>query len=73
MEDLARAILLAANAGPAPGIYSVTDGEEYRINEIESAIYAALGKTLPRWRAPAVLLYCRRRTGWIDGQIRRAK
>ncbi len=57
VEDLARAILLAANAGPAPGIYSVTDGEEYRINEIESAIYAALGKTLPRWRAPAVLLY----------------
>ncbi len=57
VEDLARAVLLAAKAGPEPRIYTVTDGEEYHINQLESAIYNALGRTMPRWRAPTVILY----------------
>ena len=57
VEDLASAILLAANSDQASRIYTVTDGQDYPIAAIEEAIYRCLGKRLPRWRTPAVILY----------------
>ena len=57
-EDLARAIIQAATSAAANGkTYTVTDGVNYSVSEIESAIYTALGKQLPGWRTPAVILY----------------
>ncbi|MFT6296470.1 MAG: UDP-glucose 4-epimerase [Glaciecola sp.] len=57
--DLAQALLLALDA-KAPGdlVITVTDGQQYSINEIESAIYRNLGRPMPRWRTPAMLLFC---------------
>ncbi|MBL4571920.1 MAG: NAD-dependent epimerase/dehydratase family protein [Gammaproteobacteria bacterium] len=57
VEDLANAILLAANSEQTSRIYTVTDGRDYPIAAIEEAIYKSLGKRLPRWRTPAVILY----------------
>ncbi|PCI77060.1 MAG: hypothetical protein COB20_09000 [SAR86 cluster bacterium] len=57
VEDLASAILLAANSDLTSRIYTVTDGQEYPIAAIEEAIYRCLGKRLSRWRTPAVILY----------------
>lgn len=57
VEDLVTAILLAANANKNSEIYTVTDGQDYPIAAIEEAIYKCLGKRLPRWRTPAVILY----------------
>jgi len=57
VEDLASAILLAANSHQTSRIYTVTDGQDYSIATIEEAIYRCLGKRLPRWRTPAVILY----------------
>jgi UDP-glucose 4-epimerase len=57
VDDLASAILLAANSERTSRIYTVTDGQDYPIAAIEEAIYRCLGKRLPRWRTPAVILY----------------
>jgi len=63
VEDLASAILLAANTdrssqdSQVSQIYTVTDGRVYPITAIEEAIYQALGKRLPRRKTPAVILY----------------
>jgi UDP-glucose 4-epimerase len=60
VEDLASAILLAANtdrSSQTSQIYTVTDGRVYPVTAIEEAIYQALGKRLPRWKTPAVILY----------------
>ena len=57
VEDLASAIVLAANANQASRIYTVTDGQDYPIAAIEEAIYRCLGKRMPRWRTPAVIVY----------------
>ena len=58
VDDLARAAVLAAENMVAGGkIYYVTDGESYLINGIEQAIYQALGRKLPGWKSPRVLLY----------------
>ncbi|GJM12034.1 MAG: hypothetical protein DHS20C12_04370 [Pseudohongiella sp.] len=58
VRDLARAIILAANLPAASArIYTITDGQEYGLNEIENAIYRALGRTKPSWHTPAVILY----------------
>lgn len=57
VDDLASAILLAANSDRTSRIYAVTDGQDYPIAAIEEAIYRCLGKRLPRWRTPAVILY----------------
>lgn len=57
VEDLASAILLAANSARTSRIYTVTDGKDYPIAAIEEAIYRRLGKRLPRWRTPTVILY----------------
>lgn len=58
VSDLAAALILALKATEISAkTYSITDGEQYPIQEIEKAIYHALGKRLPRWRMPAVVLY----------------
>lgn len=58
VQDVVQAIMLAANSEQANGrTYTVTDGEAYAVSEIEAAIYRVLGKTTPRWRTPAVILY----------------
>jgi len=56
--DLASLLLLILSA-PGTGMqtYTATDGESYSVTEIESAIYAALGKPFPRWRTPHMVLY----------------
>ena len=56
-DDLASAILLATNSDRTSRVYTVTDGQDYPIAAIEEAIYRCLGKRLPRWRTPAVILY----------------
>jgi len=56
-QDLASAILLAANSDQTSRIFTVTDGQDYPITAVEEAIYRCLGKRLPRWRTPAVILY----------------
>jgi len=76
-DDLAAALLLAVKSEQAAArIYTVTDGEKYAVTEIESAIYAALGKRMPMWRTPAVILYAASavagllaRLGWRDSSI----
>ncbi|MDA1372680.1 MAG: SDR family NAD(P)-dependent oxidoreductase [Proteobacteria bacterium] len=58
VADLVQALTLAVDAVVAAGkIYPVTDGVSYRVGEIEQAIYAALGKNLPAWRTPRMVLY----------------
>jgi nucleoside-diphosphate-sugar epimerase len=58
VKDLAAALLLALNASDITAkTYTVTDGQQYPIVDIEQAIYLALNKQLPRWRTPAVVLY----------------
>ncbi|MBQ13509.1 MAG: NAD-dependent epimerase/dehydratase family protein [Gammaproteobacteria bacterium] len=58
VEDLVSALMLAANSMAASGkTYYVTDGESYRINDIEQAIYKALGRNRPGWYSPRVVLY----------------
>lgn len=58
VTDLCQAAILSAeNNSTYPKTYYVTDGVDYNINEIETAIYTALGKVKPRWRCPRVILY----------------
>lgn len=57
VEDLASALLLAAGSEQTAKTYTVTDGQNYPIAAIEEAIYRVLGKRLPRWKTPAVILY----------------
>lgn len=58
VADLVQALTLVVDAPVAPGkTYPVTDGVSYRVGEIEQAIYAALGKNLPAWRTPRMVLY----------------
>jgi nucleoside-diphosphate-sugar epimerase len=58
VQDLVQAIILATNAENMNGrTFVITDGQAYSISEIEAAIYQALGKSTPRLRTPAVILY----------------
>lgn len=58
VDDLLKAAVLAAESRDAGAkTYYVTDGKSYTINEIEQAIYQILGRKLPRWHSPRVLLY----------------
>lgn len=57
VEDLATALLLAAGSKQTSKTYTVTDGQDYPIAAIEEAVYRVLGKRLPRWKTPAVILY----------------
>lgn len=58
VDDLAEALILALQATQLSAkTFAVTDGQTYPIEEIEQAIYQALGKRMPRWRTPFVVLY----------------
>lgn len=57
-EDVCQALQLAIECRQAAGrTYTVTDGQAYRISDIEAAIYRSLGKRFPRWRTPRVVLF----------------
>ena len=58
VTDLAQAaVLLAQHESAAGNTYAIADGTDYRLHEIEAAIYRAWGRTQPSWRCPRVLLY----------------
>lgn len=58
VDDLIQAIRLVMDLEKANGeTYVVTDGEKYSISSIEKAIYKALGKKIPSWGVPRILLY----------------
>lgn len=55
-EDVAAASLLAADhPGAAGEVFNLTDGHIHTVREILEAIGAAVGRPLPRWRAPLAL------------------
>lgn len=55
--DVARAALLVAETPQAAGrIYNVSDGRIHTLQDILSSLYAAAGKTMPRWHLPAAAL-----------------
>ncbi len=58
VEDVCRAALLAAQSPAAAGqCWLLTDLQRYTANEIEAAVYQALGRAAPRWRTPAVVFF----------------
>ncbi len=58
VEDLSRAILLALEKPQAAAkTYTVTDGRDYSLSELEAAIYAESGRKMPAWHSPRVLIY----------------
>ena len=70
VDDLVKAAVLAAQSRDAGGkTYYVTDGKSYSITEIEQAIYQRLGRKLPRWRSPRVLLYAASALAGVLGKI----
>tara|TARA_B100001250_G_scaffold320967_1_gene283919 strand:- start:8498 stop:9487 length:990 start_codon:yes stop_codon:yes gene_type:complete len=58
VDDLSFAVELAIDSEKANGrTYLLTDGQEYPIYSIEREIYRALGREMPRWKLPLMLLY----------------
>jgi len=58
VEDVCEATRLAIVSEKACGkVYTLTDGVQYVINDIEKAIYREIGREVPRWRMPQLLLY----------------
>jgi len=58
VKDLCRAAVLAGTMSRAAGgTWLVSDGRSYRINDIEAAVYKALGLEKPGWHSPRVVLY----------------
>ena len=58
VADTCHAAFLAATKPHEAGqIFSITDGENYTPNLIESAAYVALNRKRPRWRTPRMLLF----------------
>ena len=58
VDDLAQALHLAlAVLESKAQIYTITDGRQYVVGDIEKAIYRALDKTLRSWRTPHMVLY----------------
>ena len=59
VDDLAQALIsVLAVREIKKQVYTLTDGRQYAIEDIEKAIYRALDKPLRIWRAPHVVLYC---------------
>lgn len=72
IHDLCRAAIIAAESDKSANrVYWVSDGIDYHLNEIERAIYTALGRVKPRWHCPRVILYAAalvaEATNWIRG------
>ena len=58
VEDVCEATRLAILSEDACGkIYTLTDGVQYMINDIEEAIYRQFGRRAPTWRTPRLLVY----------------
>ncbi|MDG2140275.1 MAG: NAD-dependent epimerase/dehydratase family protein [Gammaproteobacteria bacterium] len=58
VDDLSQAIVLAIVSREASGnIYSLTDGQQYLINDVEKEIYRVIGRKIPSWKIPRLLLY----------------
>ena len=58
IEDVCEATRLAITSEEACGkTYTLTDGIQYVINDIEKAIYREFGRKVPKWRMPITLLY----------------
>lgn len=58
VDDLTQAIILSLKNHRANGkVYTVSDGMDYKINDIEAAIYGGLGRKSPAWRSPRMVLY----------------
>lgn len=58
-HDLSLALLLALQSTKQKASpFTITDGQQYSISEIEQGIYLALGRSKPRWRTPHMVLYC---------------
>ena len=57
-DDLAQALLLVlAVRETKQQVYTLTDGKQYSIEDIQSAIYRTLDKPMPSWRTPHMVLY----------------
>jgi nucleoside-diphosphate-sugar epimerase len=67
VEDVVQALLLVAEKPAAGGqIYIVTDGQVYSTRHIYTLICGALGRPVPGWTVPVVLLRLTARFGdWI--------
>lgn len=58
VQDVVQAIILATTCENSNGrTFTLTDGQAYAVSEVEAKTYQLLGKTPPRWRTPAVILY----------------
>ena len=58
VQDVCEATRLAIISEKACGkIYTLTDGVQYVINDIEEAIYRQSGRKVPSWRIPRLLLF----------------
>ena len=55
---LAIALAIRPNRDNEPLYRLVTDNQEYTLNRIEEAIYSSLGRSLPRWKMPRLVLLC---------------
>ena len=55
---LAIALAIRPNRDNEPLYRLVTDNQEYTLNRIEEAIYSSLGRSLPRWKMPSLVLLC---------------
>lgn len=74
VADLAQAaILLAQQASAAGNTYAIADATDYRLHEIEAAIYRAWGRRQPSWRCPRVLLYGAALAMEVIGLVRPAR
>ncbi len=58
VDDVCRAAMLASESLLAPGqCWLLTDLQRYTANEVEQAVYEALGRKKPAWRTPAVVFF----------------
>jgi nucleoside-diphosphate-sugar epimerase len=70
VRDVVQALLLAAENEKAHGhVYIVTDGNMYSTRQIYEWINAALGRTVPRWTVPLVLLQASAKLGDVAGRL----
>jgi nucleoside-diphosphate-sugar epimerase len=68
VRDVVQALLLAAGDARANGqVYIVTDGYMYSTRQIYEWISAALGRSVPRWTVPLVLLRTAAKVGDVAG------
>ena len=74
VENLCQAAILFAEsditAADPTQTYVVTDARQYTPNEIESAIYEALGRKNPAWATPRVLFFAAAALAELAGKLR---